>query len=245
MTNPILELAKQIKREATAPGQSYSLYVARDALLRICDAIITPEEIAVVAQGGQVTVGGNNMEWSLAEFNRRVEFLLADEQRKPNPDNALIAVLCNSIRLTRENKKLATSDISAVAGEPEESAWLIEWEIGWGTGNYWCGFDRNSNRNWGGIQDAIRFSRKQDAEKIIRQLTLDNKDERIKATEHMWCLATPAAPIVPEGMVMIQVERSYDTRAASMIAFNKAFGDLDDRLEAAHQAMLAASKAKP
>lgn len=39
---------------------------------------------------------------SYADFERACLVLLADEQRKPNPDNALIAVLCDAVRLTRE-----------------------------------------------------------------------------------------------------------------------------------------------
>lgn len=40
----------------------------------------------------------------------------------------------------------------------------------------------------------------------------------------------------------VEADRSYDTRAASIIAHNKCVGDLDDKLEAAHKAMLSAAR---
>lgn len=74
----------------------------------------------------------------------------------------------------------------------EEVVWLVEWKIGWGTGNYWCGFDRNNDRLWGSVNEAIRFSRKQDAEKIIfalgewERLGIKRREPPIVATEHIW-----------------------------------------------------------
>ncbi len=44
------------------------------------------------------------MERSIADFVRACEVLIADEQDKPLPDNGLIAVLCDAVRLTREMK---------------------------------------------------------------------------------------------------------------------------------------------
>jgi len=49
-----------------------------------------------------VQIGGDTLSVSLNEFNRRAEILLADEQEKPLPDNALIAFLCDAVRLSRE-----------------------------------------------------------------------------------------------------------------------------------------------
>lgn len=39
---------------------------------------------------------------SLGYFERRCLVHMEDEQEKPNPDNALIAVLCDAVRLARE-----------------------------------------------------------------------------------------------------------------------------------------------
>ncbi len=47
-------------------------------------------------------VGGDYMETSIAVFAHRCEVLIEEEQRKPLPNNALIAVLCDGVRLTRE-----------------------------------------------------------------------------------------------------------------------------------------------
>ena len=55
-------------------------------------------------------------------------------------------------------------------------------------------------------------------------------------------LAAHAARMaVLEGGKLVPAERSYDQRAKMIIAFNTASGDLDDKLDAAHRAMLAAA----
>ena len=43
-----------------------------------------------------------------------------------------------------------------------------------------------------------------------------------------------------EGWKMVSVDRDYDVRVKQLIAFNTCKGDLDDKLEAAHLAMIAA-----
>lgn len=47
-------------------------------------------------------VGGELMKRTLDEFARACEVLLGDEQLKPMPNNALIGVLCDGVRLVRE-----------------------------------------------------------------------------------------------------------------------------------------------
>jgi hypothetical protein len=47
-------------------------------------------------------VGGRRLECTIAVFERRCQVLLGEEQRKPSPDNALIAVLCDAVRCARE-----------------------------------------------------------------------------------------------------------------------------------------------
>ena len=42
------------------------------------------------------------MECSNADFEYRCLICIADEQDKPLPDNALIAVLCDAVRLARK-----------------------------------------------------------------------------------------------------------------------------------------------
>lgn len=60
-----------------------------------------------------VSVAGDVMLTSIAQHVRRCSLLLADEQEKIAPDNALIACLCDSIRLTREHVNLATGRITS------------------------------------------------------------------------------------------------------------------------------------
>jgi len=51
----------------------------------------------------------------------------------------------------------------------------------------------------------------------------------------------PAA--IPEGFALTLVDRSYDQRVAAIIAHNQCKGDLDDKLDAAYHASLAAAPA--
>ncbi len=46
------------------------------------------------------------MGWSIAYFDHRCKVRLYEEQRKPDPDNALIALLCEAVRLGREYARL-------------------------------------------------------------------------------------------------------------------------------------------
>lgn len=47
-----------------------------------------------------------NMERSLADFERACLTHIEEEQAKPNPDNATIALLCDAVRLARENAEM-------------------------------------------------------------------------------------------------------------------------------------------
>lgn len=47
-----------------------------------------------------------HMERSLADFERACLVHVEEEQAKPNPDNATIALLCDAVRLARENVEL-------------------------------------------------------------------------------------------------------------------------------------------
>ena len=48
-------------------------------------------------------VAGSHLTRSLADFERSCESRLAEEQEKLAPDNHLIAVLCDAVRLSREH----------------------------------------------------------------------------------------------------------------------------------------------
>ena len=48
-----------------------------------------------------VKVEGRTMTISLADFEHRCRVLIAHEQEEPLPDNALISVLCEGVRLAR------------------------------------------------------------------------------------------------------------------------------------------------
>lgn len=57
-------------------------------------------------------VAGDSLPTTLAQFEQRCKVLLADEQEKPSPDNALIGLLCDAVRLARENERMAKAGIT-------------------------------------------------------------------------------------------------------------------------------------
>lgn len=48
-------------------------------------------------------VGGSMIDGTLADLERRARLCIGREQEKIAPDNALIAVLCDTVRLVREH----------------------------------------------------------------------------------------------------------------------------------------------
>lgn len=67
-----------------------------------------------------VAVGGDYLQGTLCDHVRACTALIADEQSHHNPDNAVIAVLCNSVRLAREHVQLARSRIQAASRSAEQ-----------------------------------------------------------------------------------------------------------------------------
>jgi hypothetical protein len=65
---------------------------------------VSPLPASAAGRAPDVAVAGR-MERTIADFERACLVHLADEQRRPNPDNALIAVLCDAVRLSREQGK--------------------------------------------------------------------------------------------------------------------------------------------
>lgn len=59
-----------------------------------------------------VSVEGDFLPMPLAQFIQRAQVLLAEEQEKVAPDNALIGFLCDAVRLARENNRLGGGAIS-------------------------------------------------------------------------------------------------------------------------------------
>ena len=53
-----------------------------------------------------IQVGGNRVERSLTDLERAALVLLEEEQAKIAPNNALIACLCDTVRLIREYRDL-------------------------------------------------------------------------------------------------------------------------------------------
>jgi len=109
----------------------------------------------------QEIVGGNWMEQTIAEHVRRAEHYIVEEQAKIAPDNALIALLCDSVRMSREYLSNASlPDSLAVAQALEQAAALIErhgkdYVDKWGEdeGN---GLDRNAKSYaWDCLQHAL------------------------------------------------------------------------------------------
>lgn len=51
-------------------------------------------------------VAGEQMERSIADFTRACEVHILEEQYKPLPDNALIGLICDAVRLAREHVQM-------------------------------------------------------------------------------------------------------------------------------------------
>ena len=82
--------------EATRMGRLRHLVdKAEDIARRALDRVDELEALPSVA--GRMVTG------TLADLMRRAQRFLADEQDKPMPDNALIGVLCDTVRLVREH----------------------------------------------------------------------------------------------------------------------------------------------
>lgn len=56
-------------------------------------------------------VAGRTLMVSHALFEHQCKVLLAEEQEKPLPNNALVDVLCNAVRLNREHLDTITSSV--------------------------------------------------------------------------------------------------------------------------------------
>lgn len=54
-------------------------------------------------------VAGERLNGSISDYYRRLLVCLDEEQRKLNPDTALIAVLCDAVRFTREHLHLVSA----------------------------------------------------------------------------------------------------------------------------------------
>lgn len=65
---------------------------------------------ALVIDDGLPMVAGR-MECTLMDLERRARIHLRNEQAKSNPDNALIATLCDAVRCAREYVEYATGPI--------------------------------------------------------------------------------------------------------------------------------------
>jgi indole-3-glycerol phosphate synthase len=63
----------------------------------------TPKEKNMMDADNELPeVGGRSIDCSNAMFERRCRLALKAEQEKISPDNALIAVLCDAVRIARE-----------------------------------------------------------------------------------------------------------------------------------------------
>lgn len=69
-----------------------------------------------VAEDGLPAVEGVYMDRSIADFQRACRVHLAEEQAKPNPDTALIAVLCDAVRCSRELSQASARAMDAEGG---------------------------------------------------------------------------------------------------------------------------------
>lgn len=67
-------------------------------------AVRADERAKFLAAPGSM-VGGEYCEAAIADFRARADLLLALEQEKASPDNALLGFICNAVRISREYER--------------------------------------------------------------------------------------------------------------------------------------------
>lgn len=105
--------------------------------------------------------------------------------------NRLCDMAISSLLYAQEIERLRTQSASE-----RTAAWLIEMPAArWGTGYCWKGV--GDFNEWGSIEEAVRFARKEDADRVISSLTAEGKrrngsrhDLKLEACEHFWENAT-------------------------------------------------------
>ena len=124
----------------------------------------------------------------------------AQQELKPQA-----ATMCSCIECIGDQPEPTSEDLAQAAPQPAggERAWLVESKV-LGHGPQWWGFNREPRKHadWcSDANDAIRFSRKADAESMrlhiiaVAGLTGRHDYERtISATEHQWCLSQGGQP---------------------------------------------------
>lgn len=91
-------------RQSTSDAYSNAFESCADEL----EALLAAVPVEEAAQLPRVAVGGR-MERSIADFLRACDIHLVAQQESIMPDNALIAVLCDAVRLAREHLQLLAS----------------------------------------------------------------------------------------------------------------------------------------
>lgn len=166
----------------------------------------------------------------------------------------------SAARSSWNRRALLAADKPVAQPVEQESAWLIEMpEARWGTGYLWCGLPSDMHE-WGALDEAVRFSREEDAERIIAALERNAPRYRtfkLQACEHMWPAASP-----PSGMALVPQEPTEEMVEAggrgialetqhfggAMILAHYSSHEVEDanrkRASAAYRAMLRAAGAK-
>lgn len=127
----IRDLEAEVKRLRDLLDEAYRLLKHKGLLtaghqsrLEIALATPAPSDHGIARGYPLPEVGGDVMLSSLDNFEHRCKVHLADEQRKIAPDNSLIALICDAVRLCREHGKrgYAITDYERQAMSTQESA---------------------------------------------------------------------------------------------------------------------------
>lgn len=166
-------------------GGSYEYLYGRveDAARQMVRRSATParrafaEHLVLVAKALHAVEWVDSCDWGPGDEDEAIKTVLGERA-----DAAMFAVLVADARAAHDALAKA---LAAVEGEPKrvEQAWLVEGKIGcvprWWTGLGVQFSDANS---------AIRFSRREDAERAIRSML--PRDHvivfEVRATEHQW-----------------------------------------------------------
>lgn len=112
-----LEPPVENRHEETKAGQTEERRVSPENRSTVVQPVSEVDQDRGLVEPSSL-VAGVYMDRSLADFQRACEVHIGEEQRRANPDTALIAVLCDAVRCSRELALVATKADALPAAVP-------------------------------------------------------------------------------------------------------------------------------
>lgn len=102
-----------IMESAWYPSDEEKVAIAagRPVILTVWGATHPPVSLNAEPGPPAAIAEGDTLNMPLCLFEHRAGVLLAEEQLKASPNNALVAFICDAIRLARENERMARAPL--------------------------------------------------------------------------------------------------------------------------------------